>query len=146
MLRKIDDCSKVGFVASCFELGPHAGHLTMLREARQNCDYLVVALHVDPSAERPQKNKPSQPVSERYLQLASCKYVDEIIPYETEAELINIILLVMPHIRFLGSDYEGKPFTGDKLDIPIHFCKRNHTVSSSGLRKKVYELEAVKKQ
>lgn len=139
-----DRKGKVGFTASCFELGPHAGHLAMLREAKENCDHLIVGLHIDPSKERAQKNKPSQPVSERYFQLAACKYVDEIIPYETESELMNMLHIVRPDVRFLGEDYRNARFSGDHLPIPVHYCKRGHTVSSSGLRKRVYDAEASK--
>jgi len=126
---------KIGFVASCFDLGPHAGHIVMLKEAKENCDYLIAALHVDPSRERPSKNKPVQSAAERYLSLKACRYVDEVIPYETEEDLKNLLLLIMPAVRFLGSDYEDKPFTGKDIeDIQIHYCERLHPVSSSRLR------------
>lgn len=126
---------KVGFIASCFDLGPHAGHVQTMREAKQHCDYLVAALHVDPNRERPVKNKPVQSVSERYFTLKACRYVDEVIPYETEAELLELLKLLNPDIRFLGDDYRGKPFTGQELGINIYFCSRIHSVSSSTIRK-----------
>jgi glycerol-3-phosphate cytidylyltransferase len=131
----------IGFTASCFDLGPHAGHTAMLKEAKEHCDFLIVALHVDPSKERPQKNKPVQSVSERYMTLAANKYVDQIIPYETEEELVQLILLIMPDVRFLGEDYKGKHFTGsNNLEgIKIHYCSRKHSVSSSGIRTKILE-------
>jgi len=139
----------VGLTASCFELGPHAGHLALLREAKENCQYLVVAIQVDPSKDRPEKNKPSQSIAERYFQLASCRHVDEIIPYETEKDLYNLICLVRPNIRFLGSDYADRvDYTGydlnKKLNISVHLHKRLHTVSSSAIRSAVYELEKSK--
>lgn len=130
---------KTGFIASCFDLGPHAGHVMSLKEAREHCDHLVVALHVNPNAERDFKNKPVQSVSERYITLKCCIYVNSIIPYETEAELVELIKLINPDIRFLGEDYRGKTFSGIELGIPIHYCARRHSVSSSGLRKKIKE-------
>lgn len=136
---------KVGFIASCFDLGPHAGHLVTLEEAKNNCSYLIVALQVDPSRDRAHKNKPIPTVSERYISVAACKFADEIIPYESEEELENLLKLLQPDIRFLGEDYRNKEFTGSKLPIPIHFCSRKHTVSSSGTRKKIHEAEEKKK-
>lgn len=126
---------KVGFIASCFDLGPHAGHVQTLKEAKNHCDHLVVALQVDPSRERATKNKPVQSVSERYLSLKGCRYVDEIIPYETEGELLELLKLLQPDVRFLGTDYIDKPFTGKELGIPIYYCARAHSVSSSRLRR-----------
>lgn len=132
---------KIGFTASAFDLGPHAGHLAMLKEARANCDYLIVGLHVNPAQEREQKNKPVQTVMERYLQLKACRYVDEIVPYETEEELLQLLLLVCPNVRFLGSDYENKDFTGKNIEaIEIHYCKRYHGISSSALRKRLLSV------
>lgn len=133
--------SILGFTASCFDLGPHAGHLMMLAEAKLHCDYLVVGLHINPKSERSFKNKPVETVSERVLKLMACKYVDHIIPYETEAELLNLLLLIQPDIRFLGSDYIGKDCTGKNLGIPIHYCKRDHKVSSSEIRAKIMSLK-----
>jgi glycerol-3-phosphate cytidylyltransferase len=135
---------KIGFTASAFDLGPHAGHLAMLKEARANCDYLIVGLHVNPATERDTKNKPIQSVSERYFQLKGCRYVDEVIPYETEEELLNLLLLVQPEVRFLGSDYMFKEFTGKEIaGIEIHFCKRSHNISSSALRNRIIESKAI---
>lgn len=137
---------KIGFTASCFDMGPHAGHVMMLKEARSKCDYLIVALQVDPSADRPQKNKPVQSVSERFLAVRACKYVDEVIPYQSEAELEQLIQLLRPNIRFLGEDYVGKEFTGKHIEgVEIHYCNRKHTVSSSGLRQKVINHDIAKK-
>jgi glycerol-3-phosphate cytidylyltransferase len=130
----------VGFTASCFDLGPHAGHIAMLSEAKGNCDYLVVALQVDPSRDRPNKNKPVQSVVERAMALRACKYVDEVIPYETESDLIQLLQLLQPDVRFIGEDYIGKDFTGKGIHgIKIFYNSRQHSVSSSGIRKKIKE-------
>lgn len=130
---------KVGFTASTFDLC-HPGHLVMLKEARENCDYLICALHINPQTERPEKNKPIETSSERYLRLKSCAYVDEIIPYETEDELFDLLVLLRPNIRFLGSEYVGEAFTGKGLsDIEIHYCERLHRLSSSKLRERIFK-------
>ena len=128
---------RVGIVASCFDLF-HAGHVLMLHEAKEDCDRLVVALQSDPTIDRPEKNKPIQGLSERYIQLAACKYVDEIIPYDTEADLYNLLAGYEWDVRFLGADYFGRiDFTGYDLGIPIHYCSRKHDYSSSNLRAKI---------
>jgi glycerol-3-phosphate cytidylyltransferase len=127
----------VGFTASAFDLGPHAGHVAMLKEAKENCDYLIVALHVNPSVERAQKNAPLPSLSQRFITLKANRFVDEIIPYETESELADLIRLIWPDVRFIGEDYEIKDFTGKDIGIPIHYCKRRHEISSSGLRAKI---------
>ena len=128
---------RVGIVASCFDLF-HAGHVLMLTEAKEHCDRLVVALQSDPTIDRPEKNKPIQALSERYIQLAACKYVDEIIPYDTEADLLNLLKSYDWDYRFLGEDYVGRTdFTGYELGIPIHYCSRRHDYSSSNLREKI---------
>lgn len=129
----------VGFTCSCFDLGPHAGHISMLAEAKQNCDVLIVGLQVDPTKDRPTKNKPVQSVVERAMALRACKYVDEIIPYETEEDLIQLLQLLRPDVRFIGEDYKNKDFTGKDLPIRIHFNSRQHSISSSGLRRKIKE-------
>jgi glycerol-3-phosphate cytidylyltransferase len=134
---------RVGIVASCFDLF-HAGHILMLMEAKENCDRLVVALQSDPTIDRPEKNKPVQGLYERYLQVASCEYVDQLIPYDTEADLYNLLAGFDWDVRFLGMDYEGRTdFTGADLNIPIHYCSRRHEYSSSGLRDRI--LKASKK-
>jgi glycerol-3-phosphate cytidylyltransferase len=130
---------RVGIVASCFDLF-HTGHILMLMEARENCDRLIVALQSDPTIDRPEKNKPIQGLYERYLQVESCKYVDQVIPYDTEADLYNLLASRNWSIRFLGTDYHAHPdFTGCDLDIPIHYCARNHTYSSSSLRDRIFK-------
>ena len=128
---------RVGIVASCFDLF-HAGHILMLTEAKENCDRLVVALQSDPTIDRPEKNKPVQAMFERYVQLEACKYVDKIIPYDTEMDLLNLLVGYDWDVRFLGNDYYGRTdYTGYGEDIPIHYCSRKHNYSSSGLRERI---------
>jgi glycerol-3-phosphate cytidylyltransferase len=128
---------RVGIVASCFDLF-HAGHILMLMEAKGECDRLIVALQSDPTIDRPEKNKPVQGMYERFLQVDSCKYVDHVIPYDTEADLYNMLAGFEWDVRFLGADYHGRTdFTGADLDIPIHYCSRKHDYSSSGLRDRI---------
>jgi glycerol-3-phosphate cytidylyltransferase len=130
----------VGFTASTFDL-LHAGHVSMLREAKEQCDYLICGLQVDPSLDRPEKNKPVQSLVERYTQLAGVKYVDEIIPYQSEDDLIDILNMVNIHIRIIGAEYKDTTFTGRatcaKRGIEIYFNKRDHRFSTSDLRKRV---------
>lgn len=136
---------KVGIVFSTFDL-LHAGHIGMLREAKQHCDYLIVGLQTDPTIDRPDtKNKPVQTLVERYAQLNAVKFIDEIVPYETEKDVIDILELFEIHIRFLGEEYREKDFTGKdvcrKRGIELHFNKRDHRFSSSDLRRRVAEAE-----
>lgn len=142
ILRNLQTSSplKVGFVASCFDL-LHAGHYLMLQEAKSNCDILVVALQTDPSIDRPHKNKPVQTYDERIIQLSGVKYVDLIIKYETENDLLNILTTIFPDVRFLGTDYVGKSYTGDHLSIPIVYIDRSHGYSTSDLRRRVVSAE-----
>lgn len=135
---------RVGIVASCFDLF-HAGHVLMLEEAKDQCDRLIVALQSDPTIDRPEKNKPSQGLFERYTQVSSCKYVDEVIPYDTEADLYNLLAGYEWDVRFLGSDYiDRTDFTGADLDIPIYYCNRKHNYSSSGLRARISQANQEK--
>ncbi len=138
---------KIGFTASSFDL-LHSGHTLMLEEAKTVCDYLIVGLQTDPTADRPQKNKPVQTVVERYLQLRACKYVDEIIPYTTEQDLEDILAGMHIDIRILGVEYRDKDFTGrdicKKRGIEIYFNQRDHRFSSSDLRKRVADEELQK--
>jgi glycerol-3-phosphate cytidylyltransferase len=129
----------VGFAAGCFDVGPHAGHFLMLEEAKNNCEYLIVGLHVDPTTDRPDsKRKPLPSLSERYIALAACKFVDEIIPYQSEEELLNLLKALKPNIRFIGGDYKNMRFTGDDIaGLKNHFCSRDHDMSSTALRKKI---------
>lgn len=126
----------VGITASCFDLF-HAGHVLMLQEAKSQCDRLVVALQTDPTIDRPEKNKPVQSVFERWVQVEGCKYVDHIIPYATEEDLLNILKSYQWDVRIIGEDYYGKEFTGSDLDIEIYYNTRRHDFSTSELRKRI---------
>lgn len=136
---------KVGFTASTFDL-LHAGHIAMLREAKEHCDYLICGLQTDPSIDRKSKNKPIQTIVERQVQLAAVKYVDEIIVYETEKDLEDILEMFHIDIRILGEEYRDKDFTGKdickKRGIQLYFNKREHRFSSSDLRLRVHGREA----
>jgi glycerol-3-phosphate cytidylyltransferase len=132
--------NKVGFTCGAFDV-LHAGHFLMLDEAKKQCDYLIVGLQTDPSIDRPEKNKPVQTVDERFIQLSACRFVDEVIIYTTEMELIEWLKKIMPDIRILGEDWKNKNFTGIELGIPIFFNSRKHDYSSSNLRKRIYEAE-----
>lgn len=139
----MDSSKLVGITFSSFDLF-HAGHVLMLEEAKSNCDYLIVGLQTDPTIDRPNKNKPVQSVYERYVQLKGCKFVDEIIPYSTEDEVREILMSRLPDIRFIGEEYRLVDFTGKDLckflDIEIFYNKRQHSYSTSELRKKIEEL------
>ena len=129
-----------GITFSSFDLF-HSGHVAMLKEARANCDYLMVGLQTDPTLDRPEKNKPIQSVFERYVQHEGCKYIDEIIPYATEQDLLDILLTYDVNKRFIGEEYRTKDFTGKQLcvdkSIEIYYNKRQHSFSTSGLRKRI---------
>ena len=135
---------KIGITFSAFDL-LHAGHIKMLEEANTICDYLIVGLQIDPSLDRPQKNKPTQSVVERYIQLKACRSVDEIIPYNTEEDLMDILQSFVIDVRIIGDDYRDKDFTGKQYcedkGIQIYYNKRDHRFSSSALKKAVYEQE-----
>jgi len=132
----------IGFTASTFDL-LHSGHITMLREAKETCDYLICGLQIDPSLDRADKNSPVQTIVERYVQLSAVKYVDEIIVYQTERDLEDILEMFHIDVRILGEEYREKDFTGKdickKRGIQLHFNKRDHRFSSSSLRKLVAE-------
>ena len=131
---------KIGITFSAFDLF-HSGHVAMLKEAKENCDHMMVGLQTDPTIDRPEKNKPIQSVFERYVQLEGCKYIDQIIPYETEKDLIDILLTYNIDVRFIGEEYKTKQFTGKQLcvdkGIEIYYNKRQHSFSTSGLRKRI---------
>jgi len=122
-----------GITASAFDL-LHVGHIEMIREAKEQCDYLICCLHVNPSMENPQKTKPAQSLVERYIQLQAVKYVDEIIPYETESDLVDILEIKTPYVRVIGEEYADKAFTGKTLCKNTHYNKRKHRFSSTELR------------
>ena len=134
----------VGFTASAFDL-LHAGHIQMLREAKEQCDYLICGLQVDPSLDRPNKNSPVQTVVERYTQLHAVSYVDEIIPYATEQDLEDILEMYSINVRVLGDEYKELDFTGKDIckrrGIQLYFNKRDHRFSSSGLRQRVKDKD-----
>jgi glycerol-3-phosphate cytidylyltransferase len=137
---------KTGFNCSTFDLF-HAGHVTMLKEEKRFCDYLIIALQTDPTIDRPNtKNKPVMSVYERFICVSACKYVDEVIIYSTEEDLLNILKTQHIDIRFLGDEYKTKDFTGKQwcLDhgIELYYHEREHPYSSSSLRQRVYEAEA----
>ena len=134
------DKTKVGVTFSTFDL-LHAGHILMLKEAKSVCDYLICGLHVDPQVERPEKNKPAQSIVERYIQLSSVKYVDEVIPYNLESDLANILLGYDIDVRIIWADYKGQIFSGLDIcqtkGIEIYYNARDHNFSSTELRKRI---------
>ncbi len=133
---------RVGITFSAFDL-LHAGHVAMLRESKQQCDYLVAGLQLDPTIDRPEKNKPIQTIVERYTQLKAVKYIDEIIPYTTEKDVEDILEMYQIDVRILGEEYKDKDFTGKdicrRLGIELYFNKRDHRFSSTDLRKRICE-------
>jgi glycerol-3-phosphate cytidylyltransferase len=128
----------IGLTASTFDL-LHAGHIAMLREAKQHCDWLIVGLLSDPTIDRPDtKNKPIQSLFERHMQLQAITYIDEIIPFESEQDLLDMLLVLMPNVRFCGEEYKDVDHTGKHIEgIKIHYNKRKHSFSSSELRERV---------
>jgi glycerol-3-phosphate cytidylyltransferase len=130
----------IGFTCSTFDL-LHTGHILMLEEAKAQCDYLVCGLQIDPTVDRPEKNKPIQSLYERFIQLNAVKYVDAIIPYTTEEELLTILQTEGIDIRILGDEYETKQFTGNNLEMDYYFNKRTHNYSTTELRKRVADVE-----
>lgn len=130
---------KTGFTCSCFDLF-HAGHIMMLKEAKSVCDYLIVGLQTDPTIDRPEKNKPVQSVFERYVQLEACKYVDEVVVYATEKELLDILHSYPIKVRIVGDEYRDKEFTGKNLEfIETYYNSRTHSFSTTELRGRVIE-------
>ena len=113
----------------------------MLKDAKDQCDYLIVGLQTDPTIDRPQKNKPIQSLEERKIQLEAVKYIDEIIIYNTEDELYSLLQKINPDIRILGTDYKEKSFTGDDLNIKIYYHERKHDFSTTNLRNKIISTE-----
>lgn len=143
------DGKKTGIVFSTFDM-LHAGHIAMLSEARNHCDYLICGLQTDPTIDRPDtKNRPVQSIVERQIQLAACRYVDEVVVYQTEQDLIDLLLILPVDVRILGVEYEHKDFSGKEechhRDIQIVYNGRDHSFSSSSLRKRVVEAETSKR-
>jgi glycerol-3-phosphate cytidylyltransferase len=142
------DGKRIGIVFSSFDL-LHAGHIAMLSDAKNHCDYLIAGLQTDPTIDRPDtKNKPVQSIVERQIQLAACRYVDEVVVYQTEQDLVDLLLILPVDVRILGVEYEGKKFTGDEAcwqrGIEIVFNGRDHSFSSTNLRKRVVQAEVSK--
>lgn len=140
---------RIGITFSTFDLF-HAGHIAMLSEARNHCDYLVAGLQTDPTIDRPDtKNKPVQSIVERQIQLAACRYVDEVVVYQTEQDLVDLLQILPVDVRVLGVEYEHKDFTGRKeclaRGIELVFNSRDHSFSSSSLRKRVAYAETEKR-
>lgn len=137
---------KVGFTCSTFDL-LHAGHILMLEEAKNHCDYLIVGLQTDPTIDRPNKNKPVQTIVERYVQLKAVKFVDEIVVYSTEGDLIDLIQILHPDVRIIGEEYKDTNFTGaevcKQMGIEIVYNSRTHRFSSSELRRRVASTDTV---
>jgi glycerol-3-phosphate cytidylyltransferase len=139
---------KIGITFSTFDM-LHAGHVAMLAEAKNHCDYLIAGLQTDPTLDRPDtKNKPVQSIVERQIQLSACRYVDEVVVYQTEQDLVDLLLILPLDVRILGVEYAGKSFTGDgechARGIELVFNGRDHSFSSSSLRKRVAQAETVK--
>ena len=137
---------KIGITFSTFDL-LHAGHIAMLAEARNHCDYLIAGLQTDPTIDRPDtKNKPVQSIVERQIQLASCRFVDEVVVYQTEQDLIDLLLILPIDVRILGVEYKDKDFTGKaecvRRNISLVFNGRDHSFSSSSLRKRVADAQS----
>jgi glycerol-3-phosphate cytidylyltransferase len=142
------DGKKIGITFSTFDM-LHAGHIAMLSEAKNHCDYLIAGLQTDPTIDRPDtKNKPVQSIVERQIQLAACRYVDEVVVYQTEQDLVDLLLILPLDVRILGVEYEGQYFSGrdecDKREIEIIYNGRDHSFSSSSLRKRVVACETEK--
>ena len=138
----------IGITFSTFDM-LHAGHVAMLSEAKNHCDYLIAGLQTDPTIDRPDtKNKPIQSIVERQIQLAACRYVDEVVTYQTEQDLIDLLLILPLDVRILGVEYEHSDFTGKAecfmRDIELVFNGRDHSFSSSSLRKRVAHAETLK--
>lgn len=130
----------IGFTCGAFDI-THAGHYLMFEENRKKCDFLIVGLQTDPSIDRKNKHKPVQSIKERLIQLNACKYIDKIIIYRTEKDLVKLLKKLKPDIRFLGMDWKGKNFTGKELPIKIIYNKRDHNYSSSNLRERILKNE-----
>ena len=133
----------IGITFGSFDLC-HYGHVLMFEECKQYCDYLIVGVQSDPSIDRPDKNSPIQSHEERLGLVSSIKFVDEVKPYSTESDLIDVLKEVNPDVRILGVDHKGKEFTGHDLPIKCIFNSRDHGYSTSELRKRVVDSEKKK--
>lgn len=135
------DKLRIGFTSSSFDLGPHSGHCVMLMECKDNCDFLIVALLHDPTTDRPEKNRPVQSLFERFIQACSNKYIDMVVPIESEEDLRNAIITINPDVRFCGEEYKGTEHTGKGLCL-IHYTSRRHPFSSSDIRDRIKDQKA----
>ena len=135
---------KIGFTCGAFDL-MHAGHALMLKEASEQCDYLIVGVQGDPSIDRPDKNTPVQSYEERIITVDAIRWVNEIVLYNTEAELYRLLEELSPDIRIVGADWKGKEFTGYDLPIEVYYNTRDHEWSTSFLRERVYHAEKSKR-
>ena len=136
---------RVGFTCGAFDL-LHAGHSLMLQEAREQCDHLIVGVQSDPSIDRADKNAPIQSYEERIAMVRSIRYVDEVVMYDTENDLLELLKKINPDVRIVGADWKGKKYTGYELEINVHFNKRDHGWSTSNLRERVYLAERDKRK
>jgi glycerol-3-phosphate cytidylyltransferase len=134
---------RIGFTCGAFDL-LHAGHVLMLKEARQQCDYLIVGVQSNPNFDRPYKNQPIQSYEERITMVKAIRYVGEVVLYDTEEDLCGLLQRLKPEVRIVGADWEGKKFTGSHLPIEIYFNSRDHGWSTSDLRQRVYDAEKKK--
>lgn len=139
---------RIGITFSTFDM-LHAGHIAMLAEAKNHCDYLIAGLQTDPTIDRPmEKNRPVQSIVERQIQLAACRYVDEVVVYQTEQDLVDLLLILPVDVRILGIEYKDREFTGKEecfyRGIELIYNGRDHSFSSSSLRKRVAHAETVK--
>ena len=130
----------VGFTCGAFDI-LHAGHAMMLKEAKESCDYLIVGVQGDPSIDRPGKNSPVQTYTERQTMVSAIKWVDEIVLYNTEAELLELLKKLQPDVRIIGADWKGKPYTGYNLPMKVVFNSRDHGYSTSELRQRIMTAE-----
>lgn len=135
---------KIGFTCSCFDI-LHCGHALMLEDAKRHCDVLVIGLQTDPTLDRDSKNKPIQEYEERKIMIQAIRYVDEVIEYATEDDLMSILEVLNPDVRTIGTDWQGKEYTGHNLPIQMHWHSRDHDWSTSYLRKRVFLAEAKKR-
>ncbi|OGI68704.1 hypothetical protein A2738_00120 [Candidatus Nomurabacteria bacterium RIFCSPHIGHO2_01_FULL_42_15] len=130
----------IGFTCGAMDL-LHAGHVLMLKECREQCDFLIVGLQIDPSVDRPDKKKPIETVEERMIRLEGCKYVDKVITYTDEIDLYNLLKKLNPDVRFMGADWKDKPnYSRDLLpDMKVVYNSRGHNHSSTNLRKRIVD-------
>lgn len=136
---------KIGFTCGAFDL-THYGHVLMFEECKQACDYLIVGVQSDPSIDRPNKNKPVQSLEERVGMVKAIRWVDKVVTYDTESDLVELLKKLKPDIRILGADWKGKQFTGYDLDMEFYFNSRDHGFSSSDMRKRIAEIELQKQR